>query len=142
MEPGFQFGVLWSDDDVIELRVSAWNGTFGGSADLYVGIGHLEETAARLDGFPSSPSDTRELIFGSFDPKLVGGGVSMHFYCADGAAHGRVESNIESRRDSAGSAQSVHLLLPIEAASVDTFVGELRQLGVSREGIARLRVSR
>ncbi|MGD0761434.1 MAG: hypothetical protein ABR921_21255 [Candidatus Sulfotelmatobacter sp.] len=142
MELGFQFGVLWSDDDVIELRVSAWNGTFGGSADLYVAIGRLEETAVQLHGFPDSPSDTRELTFGSFDPKFVGGGVRMHFYCADGAGHSRVEANIESRRDSAEFAQSVHLLLPIEAASVDTFVEELRQLGVSRAGVARLRVSR
>ena len=77
MESGFQFEVIYDDNDVLEVRVSAWNGEFGGKADVYVAIGQLEETAEKLKGFPSDPSDRREFIFGDFGPKSAGGGVRM-----------------------------------------------------------------
>jgi len=50
---GFQFEAIWQDNDVIEVRVLASNGIFCGRADVYVGIGQLEESSARLRGFPT-----------------------------------------------------------------------------------------
>jgi hypothetical protein len=52
MELGFQLTALWNDADVIEIRVTAWNGLFGGTADVYVAIGQLGKIAAQLEGFP------------------------------------------------------------------------------------------
>ena len=67
MNIGIRFQTLWYDQDVIKLRVSAWNGDFGGVADIYEGIGDLDKAAGQLRGFPRNTSDMRELIFGTFD---------------------------------------------------------------------------
>jgi hypothetical protein len=138
MDIGFQFEVIYKAEGLIEVRISAWNGAFGGTADVYVGIGRLQETAASLKGFPGHPSDTRELILGAFGPEWAGGGVSMQFYCADASGHAYVESKIESGDKRGRSIESVILSLPIEAAAVDSFVDELHRLGVNEAGVARL----
>jgi hypothetical protein len=138
MDIGFRFEVIYKDSDLLEVRVSAWNGAFGGTADVYVGIGQLEETAAKLKGFPKHPSDTREIMLGSFDPKMAGGGASMQFYCTDASGHAYVESKIKSNSLPGKPVQCVILLLPIEAAAVDSFVNELRLLGLHKTGVARL----
>ncbi len=140
MDIGFQFEVTYKDKDLMKVRVSAWNGTFGGTAVAYLGIGQLEEFAATLEGFPRSPSDTREITLGAFGPEWAGGGVSMQFYCADRAGHAYVESKIESDDvDKQGrTIESVVLSLPIEAAAVDSFVEELRQLSAEKAKTARL----
>jgi len=133
MEAGFQLTVIWGDADVTRIRVSAWNGLFGGTADVYVGIGRLGEAAAQLEGFPKDPSDVREVIFGAFGPEYAGGGVSMRLHCVDGAGHSSVDSRIESDYDSLRKAQSAVLSLPIEAAAVDSFVEGLRCLNAEKK---------
>lgn len=139
MNIGFQFEVIWKDNGVTEVRVSGWNGIFGGRADVYVGIGQLEEVSEKLRGFPAEPSDTREVVFGAFGPKYAGGGVSMRFYCADRAGHALVDSKIEADHNSNDRAQSVTLTVSVEAGAVDSFVDELRQLETNRAGSARLK---
>jgi len=142
MDIGFQFEVIYKDRDFLEVRVSAWNGTFGGMADVYVGIGRLEETAETLKGFPNRLSDTREITLGGFGPDSAGGAVSMRFYCRDASGHAYIESRIESDSSSGKPMQSVSLSLPIEATAVDTFVDELRRLGSNKSGVAHLERTR
>ena len=136
---GFQFEVIYEDAHLLEVRISAWNGAFGGVADVYVGLDQLKETATRLLGFPTHPSDVREATFGAFGPKSAPGRrVSMRFYCADKSGHAYVDSTIESDYNAAGKIQSVTLSLPVEAAAVDSFVEDLRQTGADRRGVAFL----
>jgi len=127
MDIQFQFEVIYNNSDLVEVRVSAWNGAFGGAADVYVGNDQLEEIAAKISGFPTSASDAREITLGAFGPKS-GGGVGMRFYCADASGHAFLESRIESDKLSGGTIESVTLSIPIEAVAVDSFVDELRQL--------------
>ena len=136
---GFEFQVIWFDSDAIELCVSAWNGTFGGTADIYEAIGDLEEAAAQLRGFPRNPSDRREIILGNFDRKYAGGGVKMRFHCIGGAGHSFVEATIDSNCETAGTFQTAMLSMPVEAASVDVFVQELQRVGANRAGKAYLK---
>jgi len=138
-EVGFQFEIIYKDVHLLEIRIFAWNGRFGGTANVYVGLDHLKETAAKLQRFPLDPSDVREVTLGGFGPKSAGGGVSMRFYCADLAGHAYVDSKIESGYDSAGKAQSVIMTLTIEPAAVDSFVEELAQLGANQAGQAHLK---
>jgi hypothetical protein len=128
VEIGVQFEVVYKDDDLIEVRISASNGTFCGEASAYLGIGEVEEIATKLQGFPTRPSDAREIMLGTFDPNSAGGGMSMRFYCSDRSGHAYVEARIESGHESTRVVQSVVLLLPLEAAAVDSFVDELRRL--------------
>ena len=48
--------IIYSDAHLLELRVSAGNGSFGGTADVYVGIGCVAEVANQIEGFPISAS--------------------------------------------------------------------------------------
>lgn len=138
MNIGIRFQTLWYDQDVIKLRVSAWNGDFGGVADIYEGIGDLDKAAGQLRGFPRNTSDMRELIFGTFDRKCAGGGVSMRFHCTDSAGHAYVETRIDSSVLAGGTFQTVALALPIEAAAVDIFVQELQRMEEDRSSTAHL----
>ena len=141
MNAAFQFEYLWHDNDVLMVRISAWNGQLGGSSDVYVGLNELSEAAAKLEGFPRHPSDTCELLFGAFGPEWAGGGASMRFFCGDAAGHALVEARIESDYNRSQKAQSVLLSASIEAADIDTFIPELRRLEADRSGIARLKMS-
>src|SRR5712692_3063204 len=136
MNTGFQFEIIWNDNDAFEVRAAAWNGQFGGTADVYVQIGGLA-----AEGFPHEPSDTREIQFGAVGADWAGGAVSMRFYCKDAAGHAFVEARIESDYSGAHTAQSVHLFAAIEATAVDTFAIELRRLETNLQGIALLRAS-
>ena len=138
MNRGFQFEVKWHDTDLVEVSVAAWNGAFGGAADVYLPIGGLREVAEKLEGFPRSPADKREVVFGNFGRKWAGGAVRLRFYCVDGAGHAYVESNIESGGQIAGVTQSVVLSLGIEPAALDSFVEDLRRLDKEKTGTVRL----
>lgn len=45
MEVGFKFEYVNRDTHVLQVRVSGWNGAFGGVADVYVEIRRLDEVA-------------------------------------------------------------------------------------------------
>jgi hypothetical protein len=135
---GFQFDIKWHDNDLLEVRIAAWNGAFGGAADVYLSIGGLRETADKLSGFPRNPTDKREVLFGRFGTGQAGGAVGMKFYCADGAGHTFVESKIESDNQIAGVNESVVLSLLIEPAALDSFVEDLRRLDAEKTGTACL----
>jgi hypothetical protein len=123
MEIGLQLEVIYQDNDLVEVRVSAWNSLFGGSSDVYLNKGELRELAGKLRGFPNSPS--------------AGGRVLINFHCTDGSGHAHVEAKIESN-DAAGSRQSAILFLPIEASAVDSFVDALSGLEESVNAAAFL----
>jgi hypothetical protein len=139
MEVGIEFQLDWHDNDVLNLRVSAWNGDFGGVAEIYQGVGDLHVAASNLRGFPNNPSDRREIVFGNFDRKCAAGGVRMRFHCVDGAGHAYVEASVDSNYQRGGTIQTVLLAMPVEAAAVDTFVCELERLESERSGTALLR---
>ena len=136
---GIQFQAIWFDSGFMELRLSAWNGAFGGTADVCGAIDDFEEAATQLRGFPRNPADRREIILGNFDRKCAGGGVKMRFHCIGGAGHPYVEATIDSNRKSAGTVQTVVLSMPVEAAAVDAFVQELHRVGATRAGTAFLK---
>ena len=64
---GFDFTAIWFDEGRIQLCISAWNGSFGGTIEVYEAHGKLEKAAGTLAGFPLNPSDEREIVFGNFD---------------------------------------------------------------------------
>ena len=104
-----------------------------------VGIGRLGEVATLLQGFPSSVTDNREFTLGAFGGEFGGGGVSLRFGTCGGAARVVVESRIEADSDSAALRQSVALVMPTEAAAIDSFVEELRCIDRNQARVARLR---
>jgi hypothetical protein len=86
MNAGLKVTYLYHDGDIIEVRIVAENGSFRGSAEVYVGTDCLLEAAAVLEGFPKDRQDTREVVFGAAGPKFAGGSARLKFYCKDGLA--------------------------------------------------------
>jgi hypothetical protein len=137
---GIRIDVIYKDVHLLEVRISASNGAFGGAADVYLELDHLAQTAGRLEGFPRNSSDVREATFGSFGPEsLPGRRVNLRFYCADKSGHAYVDSMIESDYNAVGKIQCVTLSLPIEAAAVDRFVEDIAQMGAKHAGTAFLK---
>jgi hypothetical protein len=136
---GFEFKVIHRDVHLAKVHVSAWNGIFGGAADIYIGLDKLEEVAKKLQGFPSLLSDTREVILGAPGPGWAGGSVSIRFYCLDRSGRVSVEAKIVSSYDSSGPTQTVTMTLSIEPAAIDSFVDELRRLSGAGMTVARLK---
>jgi len=129
----------YHDTDIVELRVSAWNGSFGGSTRLYLAQGELADTATLLAGFPVNIKDEREVTFGAFGPNSAGGGMALRFFCRDGAGHCQLHTTIEADyklRDS--PAERVEFLSSFEPAALDQFVEQMRILDSSLMGSAAL----
>jgi hypothetical protein len=135
---GFEFEVVWNDIHALQLRVAAGNGSFSGTALVYVSVGGLHEAAVKLEGFPRAASDKRELLFGTLGMCSAGGAVRMRFYCKGLAAHSFVETWVESEFDNSKIAETAHFHVKVEANAIDTFVAGLRQLESSLSGVARL----
>ncbi len=138
MDTGFHFQFMWSDEDVLQLRVRASNGGFGGTTDVYVPIGGLVEAARTLEGFPRSPSDTRELEFGEFGPEMAGGAISLRFYCTGAAGRAFVEATVESDHGEMKRAETAHFCVGVEGNAIDAFVSGLRRMETERGGTAHL----
>jgi hypothetical protein len=135
---GIELRLVWFDNDVLNLRASAWNGSFGGVAEIYEAIGGLQAAASYLRGFPKGPSDQRDIVFGNFDRKCAAGGMRLRFHCIDGAGHAYVETTIDANYRTGGTIQTAVLAMPVEAAAVDAFVSQLEQVELSRSGAALL----
>jgi hypothetical protein len=126
------------DRDYVRLRVTASNGMFSGSVAIYADISALSDAAVKLTGFPRKSLDQCMLEFGTFQAGYAGGGVRMIFKCIDGAGHIQLQLKMESDHNEDIPSQSVSLLLPIEAASIDTFVHELTTMDADRKATATL----
>jgi hypothetical protein len=125
--------VLWHDADCCDIRVSAWNGAFTGSAEFLVDVGGLD-VGEKLADFPRSPADLHETILAAFGREFAGGAASVKFYCTDQAGHAYLEARIESEAESAGVVQYAIISMPVEPAAIDSFRNELRRLEKDRNG--------
>jgi hypothetical protein len=134
---GLQIAVVYEDPpDLIEVRVRASNGQFGGDVRAYAPPDAVRRLADTIRGFPETAADQREFALGDFGPDLAGGAVSFNFTCTDHAGHAVVALRMESGEPSR-EPQTARFFFEFEPASLDRFVGELRVLG-PRSGHARL----
>jgi hypothetical protein len=139
MEQGIRFRLIWADNDLLEIVLSAWNGEFAGVAKIYVGHGELVEMAKSLHGFPQTNPDDRRFDLGDMNPDGLGG-ASVRFYTKDMAGHPAVEISIIAGSHLPGHVQAVTLRAPIEAAAVDDFVTELTKIENQLDSTAFLRI--
>jgi len=132
---GIKIEIVWFDQDVVEYRFSCSNGPFSGSAEIYLSHDDLSKMAASLEGFPSCPSDVRNLELGTFNPKHADGGVRLRCYCKDSVGHAVMEVKLRGDACQAlGEPESVALLFPIEAAAIDSFPKQVRSIDTEQIG--------
>lgn len=138
MNEGLQLTFLWNDNDLMEVRISAWNGRFGGTTDMYLPIDGLADVAGAIDGFPNNPQDKREIQLGPSK-----GLVTMRFFCEGNAGKSFIELGMESLHNAYECAtnvspETVRFHAPIEASAVDAFVTGLRRVQTNLSGVAHL----
>ncbi len=139
MENGINIKVIYFDQEAIEVVLACSNGYFSGQAEIYLSHDGLSKFADALNGFPSSPNDSREIRLGALDESYADGGVLLNFRCRDSLGHAVVE--IKLRGDGSkgfGELESVALRIPIEPAAIDVFTDQLRQMDPTNGVIAFL----
>lgn len=135
---GIRCEVVEDDPDYLLVSVSASNNEFSGTAEAYISPDAPVELASKLEGFPASSSDARELMIGSFEVNSAGGAAKLRFFCSDRSGHSWVEVTIESGDPVVGLTQTALLVIPVEATGVDSFVSELRRLNAAGNRLATL----
>jgi hypothetical protein len=139
IEDGVAIEAVYDDPHLVELVVTAENECGRGRVSVYVGITELDDCAAALKGFPTSLSDRRSLEWGDLAPDSPIGGARFEFSCLDGSGHTAVWVTLKTGDVDPGPAgQSVRLCLRFDPASLDRLVGELRSVGQTKRGVARL----
>jgi len=137
-DTGFQIEAIYSDEDLLQLRIQGSNGAYGGEAEVYVGLDKIPNMARALRGFPSTAGENLVFELGNFDPKYAGGGVLLQFQCGS-TGKVSVEATIENDpKKSTGHFGKVQFTVWIEPAAIDLFIPMLEKIGVDRQGKAIL----
>ncbi len=126
---GIEFEVVWFDQDVVEYRVVCSNGSFTGTAEIYLNHDDLQSVANALSGFPSSTTDLREVNLGASLSAMSGTGISISFFCVDSVGH--AIAFVKLKTDSGkvlSEPQFVSLYVPVEAGAIDSFVQQARSV--------------
>jgi hypothetical protein len=132
IQTGVRISVIYTDEHLIELRVSGSNGVFSGQADVYADSEAPAEFAAVLRGFPRSQADVREFELGSFDAAYAGGGAGFRFYCLDSVGHAAAEVRLRTDPNVEDGVSDLAVLhISVEAAAVDSFVTQLERMAAA-----------
>jgi len=117
------------DDDLIDVVFSCSNGRISAQVHAYLPHDALPTMATTLSGFASRATDRRDLALGALQLNLGSGGIQLHFHCLDSAGHPVCDVKLRNNQGKAfGEMESAAFRIPVEAASVDSFVGQLRNL--------------
>lgn len=136
--PRVTFTQIWSDDDMVELRIEVTDGRSSFSNDIYVGHQHLRATISELNTFKTHiHGGLYELRFGEFGPEYASGALHARFHFQD---RGVVFITVRSQSEftdfgSKNVASEATLHLKTEPALLDNFIRELESVsGGSEEG--------
>ena len=123
--PHLTIELVWEDNDLEELLISAHNGRYSGTASVYFAQGDTQLLANLIRGFPKATSQEETFSGGNETDypfaKLV-------FRCADGAGHPTVrvalaETTYHNGRPFADN--RAQLELSFEPTALDDFCCEL-----------------
>jgi hypothetical protein len=119
--------VIDVDADYSLLALSAADGSFAGTTEIYGAEIAAVDLATALEGFPQSPADKREVALGSRDKRVAGGWVQFTCRCLDRAGHPVLEVELCDKYAAFGlSPRTAHVHLRVEAPAIDAFVNALR----------------
>ena len=129
--------VIWKDDDMFELRVTASNIDFLGRTEVYDQSESLSNFASVLKGFPN---DNKTLFYeaGRKDSYAY---FSMKYYSIGKSGQIGVEINLESNVATEYRSEEKNKLkleIIVEPSSIDNFQKELFNLAKNEEGTAIL----
>ncbi|MBO9203058.1 MULTISPECIES: hypothetical protein [Niastella] len=129
--------IVWKDEDMFELKVTASNGRYFGTTEVYDTTESLFSFAQTLIGFPKDNNK----LFHDAGNKNGYAYFSMNFYCIDNAGHIGVEINLEDTVATEFRHQEKNKLkleIIVEPNAIDNFQRELSQLATTQKGTANL----
>lgn len=130
--------VIWKDDDLLELKVSATNGRYFGTTEIYDTKESLIRLAASLTEF----SANYQPIFYEAGEKGGYAFWGMDIYLLDPPGRIGVRVNLEENGDDRDNNQEkknkVKLEIQLYTAAIDRFRDELIELAQNEEGVACL----
>lgn len=136
-ECGLEITVVWEDDCLIEVRISAANGHFRGSGEVYADSDWLLDLATKFRGFPKSREDCFRAELG--EPGLAR--VTIEAFGIDASGHVALAARIIEEPSFAlkeGRAQEAEIVFAFEPAAADCFADELQVLAKTLKGSAKL----
>jgi len=128
MKPGIVISRVWSDEDVVELRVTVSDGTSLFSNQVYVGHAALQAAVSSLRAFKDHVhGGLFDLRFGEFGPEYANGAFHARFHFP---LPGRLHVSCEQESDFAEFAEKqvasrASMYLKSEPALLDRFIAEL-----------------
>ena len=141
MRRGITLVKIWSDADVIEARITTSDGTSSFTSEVYIGHPSLEEAVTDLTMFKDHVhGGLVDLRLGEFGPEYAGGAfhARLHF-----PKPGRLY--VTCRQQSGFEdftltkvASEATLYLKTEAALLDRFIEELRDVSTQKQDEAYL----
>ncbi len=138
MTHSLQIVVTDSDADYLGIEIVASSSRFAGATRVYAALDELTRFAEVLSGFPKSPDDERQYVFGTKDVNMAGGYCALRFYCRDAAGHAAVEIEFEDDGRYYSEASAAFTMFPVLAAEIDKFAAALKSIERTRSGEARL----
>ncbi|PSR56897.1 hypothetical protein AHMF7605_27070 [Adhaeribacter arboris] len=133
-----KFEVIWKDEDIIELQISANNGRYSGVTEVYEVSDSLLEFVNELKGFPFG----KDRLTHSCGEKYSYAYFEMDFYKISQSGICGVlitmEENVstEYRKE---EKDKLSMELTVEPNAIDIFCKELKTLAEREEGIAELK---
>lgn len=129
--------LIWKDDDMFELRVTASNGRYFGITEVYETSESLDHFAELLFGFPKN----NLTLFHEMGKKNSYAYFSMKYYCIDNAGHLGIEINLEENVSTEyrnEEKDKLKLEIIVEPSAIDNFQKALKELARNQEGKATL----
>lgn len=133
-----QLKIIWKDDHMVELSVTATNGRYLGTTEVYDISQSLEDFAKSLVGYPGK----EKVLFFEAGQKNGYSYFGVKIYLINNSGHVGVEVNLEENKSEHNSRQAekdkVKLEIIVEPSAIDNFQRELMQLAMKEEGTATL----
>ena len=132
---------IWSDDDLLELRIVACDGQSSFTTDAYVSVSWPSETTESLLVFGKQiHGGIYDLEAGEFGPEYANGAVHARFHFeTTGRLFVSVSLQGEYRKyKNTDVASEAKLFMRSEPALLDRFAAELLALNVEKGAVAEL----
>lgn len=132
MDRGITITAVWRDVYMIELLIEARSEHFSGAVREYTGRPELQSAIISLAGFPQGRNDRRAIELG---------GARLNFYTVSAAVHPQVEVHLKANELQPSPLESATIIIPVEAAGIDSFLCQLQHLAETEEGTAYLPIA-
>jgi hypothetical protein len=128
MQKGISLSKVWSDDDLVEIRISVTDNNSSFCNTVYVGYGELDALVAELLIFRNHiHGGIKDIRFGSFGPEYANGAFhARHHFSAPGKLYVSSHQQSDFSTFSVGDvASEAKLYLVSEPILLDNFIYEL-----------------